>query len=100
MQTIEVGNGDFSYDPNSTTLAVGSVIVFKFMSTNHTVGKAAFGVPCQPYDYIVRGAESFYSGVFNGEDTFSANVSGTIGMSASTANCDVASNMESDNKHH
>jgi len=73
VQTIQVGNGGYQYSPNSSNLAVGSTIVFEFMSTNHSVVKAAFGVPCQPYDDINRGQPSFYSGVFNGQDVFSSN---------------------------
>lgn len=75
VQTIQVGNGGYQYSPNVSNLAVGSTIVFEFMSTNHSVVKAAFGVPCQPYDYINRGQPSFYSGVFNGQDVFSDDVS-------------------------
>ena len=66
--TVEVGNNNVRYNPNSIVAEAGSVIVFKFMSEHHSVGKAAFGTPCQPFDYVEPGKPSFYSGPFNGKD--------------------------------
>lgn len=40
------GNAGLAYTPSQLTAAVGDMVVFTFMSANHTVTQSAFASPC------------------------------------------------------
>ncbi|KAF2806587.1 Cupredoxin [Mytilinidion resinicola] len=55
--TIEVGKSGLSFEPNTTTAAVGDTIVFDFYPQNHSVTQSSFEKPCEPLS-----STSFFSG--------------------------------------
>lgn len=75
IHKVTVGGGNsFTYDPNTTFAAVGDIVVFEFLPTNHSViraeytGSNACGStgcnPCVPYELIHPGEAGFFSGNF------------------------------------
>ncbi|KAI0453168.1 Cupredoxin [Xylaria acuta] len=47
--TVQVGgSAGLSYSPSEVKAAVGDMVVFTFMSTNHTVTQSTFAAPCDP----------------------------------------------------
>lgn len=41
------GSAGLVYSPNSIEAAVGDMVIFTFMSQNHTVTQSAFTTPCE-----------------------------------------------------
>ncbi|KAI0194847.1 hypothetical protein EV127DRAFT_201262 [Xylaria flabelliformis] len=47
--TVQVGgSAGLAYSPSEVQAAVGDMVVFTFMSTNHTVTQSSFATPCDP----------------------------------------------------
>jgi plastocyanin len=65
---VTVGKGNFMYEPNNITAAVGDVVVFQFYPTNHSVIQGAYcgniegGCnPCIPIDLMDSSVKGFAS---------------------------------------
>lgn len=74
-QTVQVGFGAHSFEPNNLTANPGDVIVFQFIAQGHTVVQAGFEQPCIPLDTYNRTEPTFFSGWFNGSDVLGDHVS-------------------------
>ncbi|KAI0542111.1 hypothetical protein GGR58DRAFT_497468 [Xylaria digitata] len=44
------GSAGLAYSPSEIKAAVGDMVIFTFMSTNHTVTQSAFDTPCDPLE--------------------------------------------------
>jgi len=64
VHTVLVGPGGYRFEPNTTYAEPGDIVSFVFYPSNHSVVRAAYGVPCIPYEYTYPGKEGFYSGHF------------------------------------
>jgi plastocyanin len=72
-QTIQVGNGGFTFQPNSITADKGDVVEF-VIHTTHSVARSTFGNPCQP----MTGAGAIWTGFSNSaNDIFSLTINDT-----------------------
>ncbi|KAL9060727.1 MAG: hypothetical protein Q9162_000431 [Coniocarpon cinnabarinum] len=61
IHTVNVGRGDFRFDPNTTLAEPGDIITFNFFPTNHSVVRAAYGLPCIPIENSEPDVEGFAS---------------------------------------
>ncbi|GIJ86464.1 hypothetical protein Asppvi_005353 [Aspergillus pseudoviridinutans] len=57
VQSVDVGDGGFTFDPDTLSVSPGSKVEFHFYPGNHSVVQAAFSNPCQPLSQ-----SSFFSG--------------------------------------
>lgn len=64
IHTVNVGRGNFQFDPNETYANPGDIVTFNFFPTNHSVVRAAYGLPCIPYEETGNNLTGFYSGNF------------------------------------
>ena len=64
IHTVNVGKGNFRFDPNETYAEPGDIITFNFYPTNHSVVRAAYGLPCIPYEDTGNNLTGFSSGNF------------------------------------
>jgi len=73
VHTIKAGfEGNFVFDPDTTTASVGDLVVFQFFPTNHSVVRGEYAQsescgdagcnPCVPYELIHPGQQGFNSG--------------------------------------
>ncbi|KAF2824277.1 hypothetical protein CC86DRAFT_408377 [Ophiobolus disseminans] len=60
--TIQVGLADHKFKPDVTNAAVGDIVEFRFYPANHSVVRAAFGMPCIPYEMTGSQKTGFFSG--------------------------------------
>jgi hypothetical protein len=42
------GTAGLVYTPESINAAIGDMVIFEFMSQNHTATQSSFGTPCEP----------------------------------------------------
>ncbi|KAF1960017.1 hypothetical protein CC80DRAFT_489265 [Byssothecium circinans] len=61
IHTVDVGNGGFTFNPQTLTPAVGDTVIFKLFP-QHNVVSGPFSSPCQQGN---GGNGSFFSGPFN-----------------------------------
>ncbi|KAF7549913.1 hypothetical protein G7Z17_g6070 [Cylindrodendrum hubeiense] len=54
---VKVGDGGLTFDPESTTAAVGDTVEFHFYPMAHSVAQSSFAAPCEPLN-----STSFFSG--------------------------------------
>jgi len=86
VHTVAVGNGAFTFEPNTTIAAVGDIVEFMFYGSalgfsglTHSVVEADAGAPCVP----MAGNTGFFSGGFTtsgtaaNETVFVLNITGT-----------------------
>lgn len=52
---VIVGGSGLVYTPNTIEAAIGDMVVFTFMSNNHTASQSAFATPC---DKLAGGFDS------------------------------------------
>ncbi|KAG2418383.1 hypothetical protein HFD88_001484 [Aspergillus terreus] len=57
VQTVDVGEHGFSFDPDTLQVAPGGKVEFHFYPGNHSVAQASFDRPCHPMS-----DSSFFSG--------------------------------------
>lgn len=57
VQTVDVGEHGFSFDPDTLKVAPGGKVEFHFYPGNHSVAQASFSKPCHPMN-----DSSFFSG--------------------------------------
>jgi plastocyanin len=73
VQTVQVGNGGFTFVPDTITADKGDVIQFVIHST-HSVANSAFDSPCLP----ISGSASIWSGFPSTDGTiFSVTINDT-----------------------
>lgn len=64
VYVVKVSNkdGDLTFEPNSMTAPVGSMVQFHFYPKNHSVVQAAFSNPCEPINKVMSEVKGFKSG--------------------------------------
>ncbi|KAJ7597202.1 hypothetical protein C8J56DRAFT_919477 [Mycena floridula] len=66
--TVIVGfNNTLSFTPNEVAAAAGDIVLFQFVSKNHTVSQSAFATPCEP---LTGGFSSGFKPVDNSTTDF------------------------------
>lgn len=48
VQTVDVGKGGFTYNPDTLTVSPGDKVEFHFFPGDHSVTQASFANPCHP----------------------------------------------------
>ncbi|KAJ5307916.1 Cupredoxin [Penicillium atrosanguineum] len=48
VQSVDVGEDGFTFDPDSLTVSAGDKVEFHFYPGNHSVAQSSFAKPCQP----------------------------------------------------
>ena len=70
VHTVAVGNGGFTYSPNTITAAKGETIEFHFFAPLHSVAQGDFATPCTP----PANGTGFFSGDISTSSGENANV--------------------------
>ncbi|KAM0703062.1 hypothetical protein Q7P35_005519 [Cladosporium inversicolor] len=69
VHSIEVGKREHLFTPNSINALPGDIITFKFWPGSHSVIRASYGRPCEPYENIQGNEDQgFYSSTMTPDD--------------------------------
>jgi len=103
VHSIEVGKREHLFTPNSINALPGDIVTFKFWPGSHSVIRASYGRPCEPYENIQGNeGQGFYSGTMTPDDVDVGR--GNVGLSTKTrvmyADEISASHLEPDHQHY
>lgn len=69
VHSIEVSSREHFFTPNSINALPGDIVTFKFWPGSHSVIRASYGRPCEPYENVQGNeGQGFYSGVMSPDD--------------------------------
>lgn len=103
VHLIEVGRREHLFTPNSINALPGDIVTFKFWPGNHSVIRASYGRPCEPYENLQGNeGQGFYSGVMTPDDVDVGKGSVCLHTKTGSHGTDEipASHVEFDHQHH
>jgi plastocyanin len=66
VHSVEVGRQEHLFIPNSINALPGDIVTFRFWPGNHSIIRASYGRPCEPYENLQgNGGQGFYSDVMS-----------------------------------
>ena len=69
IHSIEVSRREHLFTPNSINALPGDIVTFKFWPGSHSVIRASYGRPCEPYENVQGNeGQGFYSGIMSPDD--------------------------------
>lgn len=69
IHSIEVSKRGHFFTPNSINALPGDIVTFKFWPGSHSVIRASYDRPCEPYENAQGNeGQGFYSGIMSPDD--------------------------------
>jgi plastocyanin len=69
VHSIEVSRREHLFTPNSINALPGDIVTFKFWPGSHSVIRASYGRPCEPYENVQGNeGQGFYSGIMSPDE--------------------------------
>ena len=69
IHSIEVSRREHLFTPNSINALPGDIVTLKFWPGSHSVIRASYGRPCEPYENVQGNeGQGFYSGIMSPDD--------------------------------